>query len=157
MENKKVMVTSNAVGRVIINVPSMHFRREWERKGAKKPIEMEVLREIFYDPGIEKMFRMGILYIEDMSVKIELDLEEEGTEKPINVVVLSDKERAELLSNEVDFNKFRESCEKLSKQELINLADYAIEKELINMDKCRYLKIKTGKDIIKIIENNKEE
>jgi hypothetical protein len=157
MENKKVMVTSNAVGRVIINVPSMHFRREWERKGAKKPIEMEILREIFYDPGIEKMFRMGILYIEDMSVKIELDLEEEGTEKPINVVVLSDKERAELLSNEVDFNKFRESCEKLSKQELINLADYAIEKELINMDKCRYLKIKTGKDIIKIIENNKEE
>jgi hypothetical protein len=157
MENKKVMVTSNAVGRVIINVPSMHFRREWERKGAKKPIEMEILREIFYDPGVEKMFRTGILYIEDMSVKIELDLEEEGTEKPINVVVLNDKERAELLSNEVEFNKFRESCEKLSKQELINLADYAIEKELINMDKCRYLKIKTGKDIIKIIENNKEE
>jgi hypothetical protein len=157
MENKKVMVTSNAVGRVIINVPSMHFRREWERKGAKKPIEMEILREIFYDPGVEKMFRTGILYIEDMSVKIELDLEEEGTEKPTNVVVLNDKERAGLLSNEVEFNKFRESCEKLSKQELINLADYAIEKELINMDKCRYLKIKTGKDIIKIIENNKEE
>lgn len=157
MENRKVMVVSNTIGETIINVPSMHFRRVWERKGAKKPIEMEILREIFYDPGIEKMFRMGILYIEDMSVKIELDLEEEGTEKPINVVVLSDKERAELLSNEVDFNKFRESCEKLSKQELINLADYAIEKELINMDKCRYLKIKTGKDIIKIIENNKEE
>lgn len=157
MENKKVMVTSNAVGRVIINVPSMHFRREWERKGAKKPIEMEILREIFYDPGIEKMFRMGILYIEDMSVKIELDLEEEGTEEPTNIVVLSDKQRAELLGDTTDFENFRETCNNLSQQELANLVDYAIEKQLINMDKCRYLKIKTGKDIIRTIENNREE
>jgi hypothetical protein len=157
MENKKVMVVSNAIGQVIINVPSMHFRREWERKGAKKPIDMEILREIIYDPGVEKMFKMGILYIEDMSVKIELDLEEEGTEEPTNIVVLSDKKRAELLGDATDFKSFRETCDNLSQQELINLVEYAIEKQLINMDKCRYLKIKTGKDIVEIIKNSQKE
>lgn len=157
MENKKVMVVSNTIGETVINVPSMHFRRVWERKGAKKPIDMEILKEIIYEPGVEKMFRQGILYIEDMPTKIELDLEDEGTTTPTNIVVLTDDQRRKLLSEAIDLKKFREICDGLSKQELINLADYAIEKEMVNMDKCRYLKIKTGKDVIKIIENNKEE
>jgi hypothetical protein len=135
----------------------MHFRRVWERKGAKKPVDLEILKEIIYEPGVERMFRQGILYIEDMPAKIELDLEEEGTEFPTNIVVLTDAQRKILLSEQIGFEKFREICNGISKQELINLVDYAIEKELINMDKCRYLKIKTGRDIIKTIENNKEE
>lgn len=157
MENRKIMVVSNTIGETVISVPSMHFRRVWERKGARKPIDIEILKEIIYEPGVERMFRQGILYIEDMPTKIELDLEEEGTEFPTNIVVLTDEQRYKLLSESVDLKKFREICDGLSKQELINLAEYAIEKEMINMDKCRYLKIKTGRDIIKTIENNKEE
>ena len=96
MENRKVMVVSNTIGETIINVPSMHFRRVWERKGAKKPIDLEILREIIYDPGVEIMFRKGILYIEDMPTKIELNLEEEGTTTPTNIVVLTDEQRQRL-------------------------------------------------------------
>ena len=96
MENKKVMIVSNTIGEVIINVPSMHFRRVWERKGSKKPIDLDTLKEIIYAPGVEKMFRQGILYIEDMPVKIELDLEDEGTEAPTKIVVLTDEQRKEL-------------------------------------------------------------
>lgn len=157
MENKKIMVTNNSFGTVSINIPSLHFRRVWERKGARKPIDFEVLKEIIYDPGVEKMFKMGILYIEDMPTKIELDLEPIGAEKPSNIIVLTDEQRELLLSENTTLKKFRELCDKMSKQELINLADYAIEKELTNFDKCRYLKLKTGKDIVEIIKNNKEE
>lgn len=103
MENKKVMVVSNTIGEVVINVPSMHFRRVWERKGSKKPIDLDTLKEIIYDPGVEKMFRQGILYIEDMPVKIELDLEDEGTETPTRIVVLTDEQRKELLSEVTTF------------------------------------------------------
>lgn len=156
MENRKIMVVSNTIGETIINVPSMHFRRVWERKGAKKPIDLEILREIIYDPGVEIMFRKGILYIEDMPTKIELNLEDEGTTTPTNIVVLTDEQRQRLLSDIITFEEFRKICDGLSKQELINLADYAIEKEMINMDKSRYLKVKTGKDILRTIENNKE-
>lgn len=157
MENKKIMVVSNTIGEVSIDIPSMHFRRVWERKGARKPIDAEILREIIYDPGVEKMFKMGILYIEDMPTKIELELEPADAEKPVNIVILTDDQRKMLLSETTTFTQFRELCDAMSKQELINLADYAIEKEMVNVDKCRYLKVKTGKDIVKIIENNKEE
>lgn len=157
MENKKIMVVSNTIGEVVINVPSMHFRRVWERKGSKKPIDLEVLREIIYDPGVERMFKRGVLYIEDMPTKIELDLEPQGAEFPVNIVILTDEQRKTLLSDATDLKKFRTICDGISKQELANLADFAIEKEMVNLDKCRYLKIKTGKDILKTIENNKEE
>lgn len=103
MENKKIMVVSNTIGEVSINIPSMHFRRVWERKGARKPIDAEILREIIYDPGVEKMFKMGILYIEDMPTKIELDLEPMGAEKPTNIVILTDEQRQKLLAESTTF------------------------------------------------------
>ena len=88
---------------------------------------------------------------------IELDLEDEGTEASTKIVVLTDEQRKELLSEATTFQKFREVCQNLSNQELLNLADYAIENEMINMDKCRFIKAKTGRDIIKTIENNRGE
>lgn len=103
MENKKIMVVSNTIGEVSIDIPSMHFRRVWERKGAKKPIDVEILREIIYDPGVEKMFKMGILYIEDLPTKIELELEPVGAEKPTNIVILTDDQRKMLLSETTTF------------------------------------------------------
>lgn len=156
MENKKVMVISNTVGSVSINVPSLHFRRVWERMGAKKPVDLDVLKEIIYDPGVEKMFRLGILYIEDMDVKKELELEPQDAKAPVNIVMLSEAEKINLLKD-VNFDTFKKKCANLSQQELENLVDFAIERELVNMDKCRFLKLKTGRDIIKTIENNKEE
>lgn len=156
MENKKVMVISNTVGSVSINVPSLHFRRIWERMGAKKPVDLDVLKEIIYDPGVEKMFRLGILYIEDMDVKKELELEPQDAKAPVNIVMLSEAEKINLLKD-ANFDAFKKKCANLSQQELENLVDFAIDRELVNMDKCRFLKLKTGRDIVKTIENNKEE
>lgn len=156
MENKKVMVISNTVGSVSINVPSLHFRRVWERMGAKKPVDLDVLKEIIYDPGVEKMFRLGILYIEDMDVKKELELEPQDAKAPVNIVMLSEAEKINLLKD-ANFDTFKKKCANLSQQELENLVDFAIDRELVNMDKCRFLKLKTGRDIVKTIENNKEE
>ena len=69
MDKKKIAITSQVNGRVGINVPEMRFKKTWEKKGQKVLVDAEILEEIFYDPGVEYMFRQGILYIEDMDFK----------------------------------------------------------------------------------------
>ena len=61
MENKKVMLINMVNRRVGIDVPDLRLSRVWERKGAKKPIDLDVLKEAFYDPGVEYLLREGIL------------------------------------------------------------------------------------------------
>ena len=70
MEDKQVVLISTINAYVGIDVPDLHLKRLWERKGAKKTIPMSVLREAFYDPSVEYLLRQGILYIEDLDVKI---------------------------------------------------------------------------------------
>ena len=41
MENKKVMVKSEVMGRIGINLPDLKLRRTWERKGVVRPIPFE--------------------------------------------------------------------------------------------------------------------
>jgi hypothetical protein len=75
----KVMVMSMIGG--TISVPSLG-RKVWSKKGQKLMVSKEVLREAIYEPGVEYMFKNGILYIEDMDFKIELGLEEDGVKVP---------------------------------------------------------------------------
>ena len=77
MENKQVELVSTINAYVGIDVPDLHLKRLWERKGAKKSIPLDVLREAIYDPSVEYLLREGILYIEDLDTKIELGLEDE--------------------------------------------------------------------------------
>ena len=48
--------------RVGIDVPDLRLSRVWERKGAKKPIDLDVLKEAFYDPGVVSSKRRNSLY-----------------------------------------------------------------------------------------------
>ena len=73
MENKeKVEVVSKVGGTAIFTVPDLHYRREFRKKGAKVSIDKALLEEAMYDPGVESLFREGILYIEDMKDKYEM-------------------------------------------------------------------------------------
>lgn len=159
MEDKQVVLISTINAYVGIDVPDLHLKRLWERKGAKKTIPMSVLREAFYDPSVEYLLRQGILYIEDLDVKIELGLEEETAKEPsaeLNIQILKDDEMKRLLTV-VPIYDFEEKIKKLQKEQLHNLCDYAIIHEITDFEKCEILKDLTGTDIIRTVQLNHDD
>jgi hypothetical protein len=97
MMNDRVIVTSMVNGLISINKPEHHLVKVWPQKGAKLPVDKDALREAIYEPGVEYMFKNGMLYIDDMDFKIELGLEEEGTKVPTAIVPVDEKYLERLL------------------------------------------------------------
>lgn len=159
MENKQVELVSTIDAYVGIDVPDLHLKRLWERKGAKKSIPLDVLREAIYDPSVDYLLRQGILYINDLDVKIELGLEEESAKEPgaqLNIQLLKDEEMNRLL-NIVPIYDFKAKVKELKKEQLQTLVDYAVTHEITNFEKCEYLKELTGQDIIRTVQLNHDE
>lgn len=154
MENRKVDIVSTVDAVVTVESPQLRFNRTWERRGTVRPIELDVLKELVYETGFWNMLIGGILYIPDMEVKKELGLEPEDAEEPQNVIILTDAQKKRYLTV-MPQSEFEANCAKLTKTELNNLVDYAIQNEIINYDKATYLKNITERDIIKSIEFNR--
>ena len=152
--NKKVIIENKINSRLVIDVPSLNLRRIWESKGAKKPIDLEILEQAIYDPGVEYLFKEGILYIEDMDAKIQLGLEDEGATKPTNIVILSDLDKKKYLTV-IKLDDFKKKIAKMNREQLLDLTDFAIQNECIDLDKCEVLKKETGIDIVKAIQLNR--
>ena len=154
----KVKVTSTTVGEVSVFDPSIPFRASWPAKGSTRPIEEETLEQLIYFPGFKHMIDSGVLYIEDMDVKKRLGIEPEDATEPVNVIVLSDQEKNKYLKM-YSADKFKEEIKKLSHEQLIDLADYAIENKIADFDKSEILEKACGKNIVKGIQlarQNKE-
>lgn len=154
MENRQVMITNTIKSRVGINIPDLLLKRVWEKKGVKKPIEFNILQQAFYDPSVEYLFREGILYIDDMDVKIALGLEEEGAETP-SIVILNDSDLRRYLTAMPLFD-FKQKIQTLGREQIQALVDYAIENELTPYDKCEILKEITQTDIIRAVQLNRD-
>lgn len=155
MDNKKVYVVSTVNGTVGISLPEYGFRKDWTKKGQKVAIDKELLENIMFDPGTEYMFRTGMLYIEDMEVKKELGLEPEDATEPENIIVLSDTEMKRYLTV-LPLHEFKEKLANLSIEQKKNMVDYAVENEIINLEKCELLKEATGLNIVRMIELNRQ-
>lgn len=155
MANQKVLVKNLTNGRVGIDIPTLNFRRIWEKKGAVKPVDFDVLQEIIYDPGVEYMFKEGILYIDDMATKIKLGLEPEDTTEPVNIIVLTDTQKKRYLTVAPIF-ELKELLTKMSYEQIQDLAQFAIENELIDIDRCDLIKEAIQVDIIKAVQFNRE-
>ena len=56
MENKQVTLTNTIKSRVGINVPELLLKRTWEKKGVKRNIDLNTLREAFYYPSVEYLY-----------------------------------------------------------------------------------------------------
>ena len=65
MENM-VSIKSTVKALVSINVPTLNLRRSWPKKGAVQKIPFDVLEQAYFEPGVEYLFKTGVLYIEDM-------------------------------------------------------------------------------------------
>lgn len=149
--DKKVKIKNTTNGRIGINIPDLKLSRIWEKKNVIKYIDFDDLEQALYDSGVEYMIRQGMLEIEDMEVKIALGLEEEGTTTPVNIIVLSEKEMERYLKV-LPIVDFKKKVADLPKEQIYNLLDYAIEKEIIQLDKNDILKQITGTDVMEAIK-----
>ena len=149
--DKKVKIKNTTNGRIGINIPDLKLSRIWEKKNVIKYIDFDDLEQALYDSGVEYMIRQGMLEIEDMEVKIALGLEEEGTTTPVNIIVLSEKEMERYLKV-LPIVDFKKKIANLPKEQIYNLLDYAIEKEIIQLDKNDILKQITGTDVMEAIK-----
>ena len=151
MENQKVMVENLTNGRIGVTIPELHLRRTWERKGAKLPVELSVLKEAIYYPGVSYMFTQGMLGISDMKAKIELGLEEEGATEPQNIIILTDMQRRRLLTV-APISELKETLAKLPYEQVKELVNFAIDNKLTDYERCSLLEKITGTKIVKSIE-----
>lgn len=150
----KVKVTNLISSRVNISIPESNVRYIWEKRGAVRTIPLEKLEEIIYNPGVEALFSQGILGIEDMDVKKRLGLEPEDAEEPVNIITLTDTQRKRYLTV-MPLHEFKENIKKLPMDQIRELAQYAIENEIMNFDKAEVIKKMVGTDIIATIQLNK--
>lgn len=152
-ENLKVKVKNVSNSPVLIMSRSLNFRREIMPHGAEIAIDKEVFEQLMFEPGIKYMIDSGILYIEDLKMKQDLGIEPEGVTEPVNVIVLTNKQRRQYMVN-LPLDTFKEKVDALSYEQIQALADYAIENKLMDFDKCEYIKEKCGRDIIVAIRLN---
>ena len=156
--NERVMVTSMVSGRIGLVLPRLHINKVWPNKGTKLPVEKEVLREAIYEPGVEYMFKQGLLYIDDMDFKIELGLEEEGTKAPTNVIPMDEKYMSRVLKL-MPIAEMKKAIGGMNDNQKRELIDFASEQNDISFDRMDVIKKLTGIDVVKVIElkRSKEE
>lgn len=147
----KINITSTTVGEVSVFEPSIPFRASWPSKGSTRAVEKDVIEQLLYTPGFKYMIDTGMLYIEDLGQKKELGLEPEDATEPVNIIVLSEADKKKYLTM-YSLDKFKQEIKKLSREQLIDLADYAIEKEIADFGKSEVIEKACGKNIIKGIQ-----
>lgn len=150
-KKERVKVISTLKNRVTVNVPDIRFSRTWASAGMAINIDRDTLNDLMYDPGFANMVKMGILYIEDMEVKKELGLEPEDATEPVNLILLTDKEKRYYLT-ELSLVGFKDKVKKLSKNQIEELADYAIQNKIVDMDKCKVIQEACGRDVVRAIQ-----
>ena len=150
--NDKVMIISMVGG--TISAASLEHR-VWNKKGQKLPVSKDVLREAIYEPGIEYMFKKGILYIDDMEMKIELGLEAPGTTTPTEVLPVDDKYLNRVLKL-MPISEMKAAIDKMSIVQKQELVDYASKQNDIQLDRLAIVSDKCNVDILKTIELNRQ-
>jgi hypothetical protein len=151
----KVNVTSTVIGEVSVFQPSIPFRMSWPAKGSTRAIEEEIIEQLLYTPGFKRMIDAGVLYIEDMEEKKKLGIEPEDATEPVNVIVLKDIDKNKYMKA-YTVAQFKDAIKKLSHDQLIDLADFAIENKIADFEKSDILEKACGKNIIRGIQLAKQ-
>ena len=151
MDNNMVMVTSASDFTLVINVPDIPLRKSWNRRGAKLPIDRKALLQAYYDPSVEALFKEGMLTTNDVEFLKDVGLmEEDGTTE---IVTLTDAFLTRLIKT-MPAAEVKMALAKLSRSQLEELADYAVEHYTeLQMDRIDILSKATGKNIMKAIEH----
>ena len=156
--NDKIKVINTLGHEVGLVVRDFNFNRHIAPHGFIM-VKREDFEQIMYDPGVSNMINEGTIYIEDLEVKKDLGLEPEDAEEPVNIIVLDEKKQRQMMIA-TPLDEFKKIFDKLSTDQRQSLADYAIEHRLADYDKCEYIRLNCGRDVIKAIrlgDQNKEE
>ena len=153
--NDKVIVTSMVSGIVGITMPNSRVKKIWPKKGTKLPVEKDLLREAIYEPGVEYMFKNGILYIDDMDFKVELGLESEGTQTPTQIIPVDEKYLNRVLRL-MPISEMKAAVNKMSDNQKKELLDYTVEQNDIQLDRLRVLSELTDVDLLQVINLKKQ-
>lgn len=148
--NDKVIVTSMVGGNIGITLPHIRFNKTWPRKGTKLTIEKDILREAIYEPGVEYLFKQGILYIDDLSFKIELGLEPEGVEAPTHVAV--DEKYMTRVLKVMPIGEMKKAISEMNEIQRQEFIDFASSQNDISLERIKAVDQVTGANILKIIE-----
>ena len=148
--NDKVIVTSMVGGNIGITLPHIRFNKTWPRKGTKLTIEKDILREAIYEPGVEYLFRQGILYIDDLGFKIELGLEPEGAEAPTHVAV--DEKYMIRVLKVMPIGEMKKAISEMNEIQRQEFVDFASSQNDISLERIKVVDQVTGANILKIIE-----
>ena len=151
MENTMIMVTSASDFTLVINVPEISLHKTWKKRGAKYPIDRKLLVQAYYDPSVESLFKSGMLTTNDVTFLKEVGLmEEDGTTE---VVVLTEAMLHRLVKA-MPIAEVKKELTKLSRTQLEELADYAVEHYTdLQMDRIELFSKATGKNLMKAIEH----
>ena len=152
---EKVKIKNLVSSRVVLVVPELNLKRTWEKKGVVRTIPFEQLEEAYYNPGVENLFLDGVLGIDDMEVKIALGLEEEGATEPTRVIALDDKQRDRYM-RVMPLHEFKKKVAELPKEQIHELANYAIENQISDFDKAEVINQLADVDIMSAIKLNRD-
>lgn len=152
----KVKITNKYSGPVLVKIPDLNFRRELMARGSTFTVESEQLQEMMYDYGFRYMIESGMLYIEDLQVKKDLGLEPEDATEPVNLIPLEEPQMKRAMTV-MPINEFKAFVKKLTYEQMLALADYAIYHEVGDFQKAQVIKESCEKDIIKAIELNRQD
>ena len=149
MELTKGTVTNTTNHSVLIQLPESKFRRTWQKESSIK-VDLEILREAIYDTGFKAFIDEGVLFIEEKEIRVELGLEEEDSEKPF-ITILKPAQMTRLIKA-ASIEEFKTILGEITKEQALSLVDMAIKEKSISMDKLVALKEKTGIDVVKAID-----
>jgi hypothetical protein len=157
MAVKNIRIKSMVKSTVVLTVPHLNLRRTWAKKGAIQMISLENLEQAIFEPGVEFLFKSGLLFIDDLDTRVTLGLEQPGvTPDTVEIIELTDEYAKTLLQN-TTLSEFQEKIKKLSISQVQELTSIAIELSITDYHRCEILKSATGKDVLKIVLRNKEE
>ena len=154
MENRRIMVESLVKGTVILVEPMTHLRVEWRKKGERKPVPLEKLKEAIWTQGVNALFTEGLLGIaekDSFELLKELGLEAPDAKEPEQVIVLNDAQRTRLLKS-APISEFKETFDSIGYEQKQQMADFAVEKQIIDFNKCEYIKEQIGVDVIQAVK-----
>jgi len=152
-EDKRIDIINNVKGKLIINIPEMQINIKLEKKGQKSKILKSKAEELyFYSTGFKNMVENKQIIIDDLDFLKQIGIEEQEATAPVVTKILTDEEKEKLLTQTV-LGVFKKKVDELTEIEKQDLADYAIDNNIIgDLSKAKYLGDTTGKDIVKAIE-----
>ena len=152
---KEGMITVESCSDRTLVIYNQYVNKTWLKKGQKLYVDRDALEQAYYDPAVEYLFRQGLLGTDDKTFMEDVGLIEAGAEEP--VVIKLNENLLNRLIKLMPLADFKEEIKKLTKAQIEELADYAIEHYTdLKNDRIDVLSKITGKDILRAISNYKD-